>query len=183
VTNTTSKKSTRAGISAYQKGGALPVIKDRYNTSPSRQYDIHQKRMVPGGQSNSQLSQVQSVGSGGANGTLQRNGTIYNTSSHMYDFSKYSVDNLSTLFLGKPPIAFKPKRGNILDAHIANLINCHHIKIPIVNIHGALYLIGTNRCTCDLKFSTVFVKGAGGGQKLEDYLLKNEEAMKFTLID
>jgi hypothetical protein len=93
----------------------LPAIKDRYNTSPSRQYDIHQRKMMAVGHSNSQLSQVQSVGSGGANGTLQRNGTMYNASSHIYDFSKYSVDNLNTLFLGKPPIAFKPKRGNVLD--------------------------------------------------------------------
>tara|TARA_B110000285_G_C15013879_1_gene557933 strand:+ start:803 stop:1033 length:231 start_codon:yes stop_codon:yes gene_type:complete len=76
--------------------------------------------MVAVGHSNSQLSQVQSVGSSGANGTPQRNGTLYNASSHMYDLSKvedrkHSAANLSTLFLGKPPIAFKPKRGNILD--------------------------------------------------------------------
>jgi len=54
----------------------------------------------------------------------------------------------------------------------------HNFTLPVANIRAGLYLIGTSRCNCELKYSSVMVKVGGGWMKLEDYLKKNEHSMQ-----
>jgi len=73
---------------------------------------------------------------------------------------------------------FRPRRGNKLDDNIAKILHYNNIDIPVANIRDGLYLIGPNRCNCELKYSSVMVKVGGGWMKLEEYLRKNERSMQ-----
>jgi len=39
------------------------------------------------------------------------------------------------------------------------------VKIPIVNIKDNLFLIGPNRCNCELRKDTVMIRVGGGYQR------------------
>ena len=79
--------------------------------------------------------------------------------------------------------AFTPRKSNKLDEQIAKVLKEHNFTLPVANIRAGLYLIGTSRCNCDIKYSAVMVKVGGGWMKLEDYLKKNEQSMHTTLTE
>jgi len=53
--------------------------------------------------------------------------------------------------------------------------------IPVQNIRGTLYLIGTNRCNCELKFDSALVRVGGGVQRLDKYISDTDLSCKRTL--
>lgn len=72
-----------------------------------------------------------------------------------------------------PPIEFNPQKGNSLDEEISNILQQHHIAIPIINIRDKLYLIGSNRMTCDFRSDAAMIKVGGGYQRFDEYIVKN----------
>lgn len=81
------------------------------------------------------------------------------------------------------PLEFKPRKNNVNDEQVNNILIDYGYTIPVVHIKDKLYLVGTNRVTCDFKFNQVLVKGGGGSQKLEDYIAKNEGVMQNKIIE
>lgn len=62
------------------------------------------------------------------------------------------------------PIKFRAKKGNKLEEGIQKIIKLDKITIPVIHIRGQIYLIGTARCTCELKIDSILVR-IGGGTK------------------
>lgn len=56
---------------------------------------------------------------------------------------------------------------------IARYIVEHSITIPIIWIKKDLYLIGSNRLSCELKRDTLMLRVGGGYEKFEEYVPKN----------
>lgn len=96
---------------------------------------------------------------------------------------QYTFENLAFFFSSQPPFAFRPRKNNLLDIAIGKNLRNVNSKVPVCNINKNLYLIGTQRLNCEEKFGTVFIKVGGGKQKLEDYLTKNEGAIRKQIVD
>ena len=94
-----------------------------------------------------------------------------------------SLNDTQLFNQGIPPMPFKPKRGNKMEEQIAKIAQIRNFISPICQIKANLYLIGCNRVNLDFKYNQVLVHVGGGTQKLEDYMYRNENQMKSTLID
>ena len=67
---------------------------------------------------------------------------------------------------------------------MAKSIKKYKITIPVVFIRGCAYLIGTNKCSCELKYDTLMVKaGTGVPQKFEKYAKDNQIQIQKTLCE
>jgi len=80
------------------------------------------------------------------------------------------------------PIRFKPRRGHPLDERIAQIIAEKEITIPVVHIKDNLYLIGSNRCTCELKQDNVIVRLGGGNERFDSYVPYNHRLFERNLV-
>lgn len=58
---------------------------------------------------------------------------------------------------------------------MAKSIKKSKITIPVIYARGSVYLIGTSKFSCELKYDTVMVKSGGGvAQKFEKYAKDNQ---------
>jgi len=80
------------------------------------------------------------------------------------------------------PIRFKARRGHPLDERIAQIIAEKDITIPVVHIKDYLYLIGSNRCTCELKQDNVIVRLGGGNERFDSYVPYNHRLFERNLV-
>lgn len=65
---------------------------------------------------------------------------------------------------------------------IARYIVEHSITIPIIWIKKDLYLIGSNRLSCELKRDTLMLRVGGGYEKFEEYVPKNLRYFQRILV-
>lgn len=65
---------------------------------------------------------------------------------------------------------------------IGKFIEKDEIKIPIVHIKDHLYLIGVNRCTCELKGTKAMIRVGGGYEQLKAYVLKYQKYFARALV-
>ena len=73
------------------------------------------------------------------------------------------------------PFKFIPRKNKQLDLEIHRQVKFCNITIPIVFISGNLYLIGSNRCNCELRGDVPMIRVGGGYQRFEDYIPKNHK--------
>ena len=76
--------------------------------------------------------------------------------------TEQEVDGICDDTFRDTPIKFQVRPNNTLDLMIKAIINELKITIPIQGIKAKLYLIGINKCTCDLKGNSVMIKTGGG---------------------
>ena len=74
------------------------------------------------------------------------------------DFESPEFEERAKEYFSKAPIKFKSRKGNKQEEIMHKLIKKHKITIPVIYIRGSLYLIGVNKCSCELKYDTVMVK-------------------------
>ena len=82
----------------------------------------------------------------------------------------------------KQPIAFKPRKGNNLDAGIKEIIDENDIRMPIKHIKDKLYLVGSDRKLCELKGDRVTIRHGGGYEPLQDYLPQKDRHHQRKLV-
>lgn len=90
------------------------------------------------------------------------------------NFSEAELDEQCNSLFQTAPIPFKAARGSTLEQAMSKVCTQQRITIPIIAIRDKLYLIGSNRMTCDLRADVAMVKVGGGYQRFEDYVTKNE---------
>ena len=76
--------------------------------------------------------------------------------------TEQEVDGICDDTFRDTPIEFQVRPNNTLDLRIKAIIDQLKITIPIQAIKAKLYLIGINKCTCDLKGPNVMIKTGGG---------------------
>ena len=69
---------------------------------------------------------------------------------HLY--ANQSREQYRDLF-DSPPVPFKARRSKKLDEEIAKVVKKHNSTLPVIHIRNGLYLVGTNRCNCELRFN------------------------------
>jgi hypothetical protein len=87
--------------------------------------------------------------------------------------TKKELDDKCEELFAFAPIEFRAKNGNKLEEKISNLIIEMNIKVPIIHIKDHSYLIGTNRCLCELRGKNVMIRVGGGYEKFSVYIIKN----------
>jgi len=80
------------------------------------------------------------------------------------------------------PIIFTPRKNNKMDDMIALYVEQLDIRIPIVPIKASLYLIGSNRVSCQLKNDQLILRVGGGFEKFEDYVPQNQRYFQRMLV-
>ena len=80
------------------------------------------------------------------------------------------------------PIEFAPTQGSILEEDMHNICQQHNITIPIIAIRDKLYLVGSNRMTCDFRSDSAMIKVGGGYQRFDEYILKNQRHHQKRLV-
>lgn len=76
--------------------------------------------------------------------------------------SEEELDKQCDELFAEVPIRFKPRRENQMDMLIDEYIRELEINIPIIWIKGQLYLIGSQRITCQLKNDQLLCRVGGG---------------------
>ena len=98
--------------------------------------------------------------------------------SELEDLNDLKFEQQRDEFFREAPIKFKMRRGNRLEELISKIVNKFEITIPIIHVRSQMYLVGTVRCSLELKLpSTVLVKNAPQHIipiKLEKYLLDTQ---------
>ena len=56
------------------------------------------------------------------------------------------------------------------------------MKVPIVHIKGHQYLIGLNRCLCELRGNNVMIRVGGGYETFALYIKKNGQFFERMLV-
>lgn len=80
------------------------------------------------------------------------------------------------------PYGFTADAGSELDLEISKIISKHNIGIPVIKVKEGRYLFGTCKYTCTLKAGVVIVRIGGGYERLEEFLLQNQETQAKALI-
>jgi len=70
---------------------------------------------------------------------------------------------------------YKTQKGDQVDEFMAQIINTHHVKLPIVRIGNGKYLIGTESRVVIIKGTTCVVRVGGGFENMEEYILRRED--------
>ena len=99
-------------------------------------------------------------------------------------WEKYLNKKIRKVFMSTeaPPIAFKPKRNSQIDFNINRLVNELNVRVPILHIEKNMYLIGSNRCNCQLKGDKVLVRVGGGYENFEKYVASNHYQFQLILV-
>jgi hypothetical protein len=87
--------------------------------------------------------------------------------------TEYEIERECDDLFRTTPIPFRPRKGEILDESIAQIVYNQHITIPIVNVKDSQYLIGPEKKTCMLKSGHVLVKVGGGTERFDEYVPRN----------
>ena len=82
----------------------------------------------------------------------------------------------------EPPITFLPRKSNKIDQAIADVIDRHNLTVPIVHLQDKFYLIGPNRCVCDIVSNKLVIHHNDETQNFEDYVPTNEKTMQRMLV-
>jgi len=61
-------------------------------------------------------------------------------------------------------------------------ITFNDITVPIVHIKDSQYLIGINKCNCELKANKIMIRVGGGYEKIQDYVSKNDKYFQRALV-
>mmetsp|Transcript_5424 Transcript_5424/g.9129 ORF Transcript_5424/g.9129 Transcript_5424/m.9129 type:complete len:352 (-) Transcript_5424:8-1063(-) len=85
------------------------------------------------------------------------------------------------LFRGVP-VEFVPRANNEVDQAIYMLIKELNINIPILHIKNKLYLIGTNRLSCEIKRDIMMVRVGGGYEKFVEYVPRNQRYFQRMIV-
>lgn len=80
------------------------------------------------------------------------------------------------------PIEFNPRKKDKIDMMIAEYIRELQISIPIIWIKQKLYLIGSNRISCELKRDQLMLRVGGGYEKFEEYVPKYHRYFQRVLV-
>ena len=94
-----------------------------------------------------------------------------------YDLDMEVEMKLEEVFGAHAPIKFQCKKSNLLQVEIQKLIQANKIKIPIIHIKDSLYLVGPNRCNCELRKDSVMIRIGAVYKRFEDYVPQNEKQM------
>ena len=87
--------------------------------------------------------------------------------------SEEELDVQCDELFGQYPIRFDPRRGDPMDEMIASSIYDNNFNIPIIWIKGKLYLIGSQRITCQIKRNMLMLRVGGGYEVFHQYILRN----------
>ena len=71
------------------------------------------------------------------------------------------------------PIPFKPDKDIKIDKKLVDLIKELNVRVPIVHIKGSQYLIGLNKCLCEIRGNIVMIRVGGGYESFKSYISKN----------
>ena len=63
-----------------------------------------------------------------------------------------------------------------------NIVYQHNITVPIILIREKLYLVGSNRMTCDFRSDSAMIKVGGGYQRFDEYIVKNQRHHQKRLV-
>ena len=94
----------------------------------------------------------------------------------------YMCDQLFGEAPKRQPIAFKPRKGNNLDASIKDIIDVYDIRMPVKHIKDNLYLVGSDRKLCELKADRATIRHGGGYEPLQEYLPANDRRHQRKLV-
>jgi hypothetical protein len=83
-------------------------------------------------------------------------------------------ERCSDLF-SEAPIPFIPRSRNQLEETMADSIDMYQVKIPVVHISNSSYLIGINKCICELRGNKVMIRIGGGYESFGQYIQNNEQ--------
>jgi hypothetical protein len=86
--------------------------------------------------------------------------------------SEEELDAQCDELFGQYPIRFEPRSGDQMDQMIAASIYEHNFNIPIIWIKGRLYLIGSQRLTCQIKRNILMLRVGGGYEVFHTYISK-----------
>ena len=71
----------------------------------------------------------------------------------------------------------------MLDLYIQDLIVQNNIRVPVIHIKDNLFLLGSQRASCDLKNDNVVVRVGGGMDRFVDYMTFNHRAFERQLVN
>lgn len=80
------------------------------------------------------------------------------------------------------PIKFRPRRGDPLDSAIMQQIDLLGITIPVQQIRGKLYLVGSSKTTCELKGEQLLIRTGGGYERFDEYVPSNHRFFQRQLV-
>lgn len=92
------------------------------------------------------------------------------------------VDKQCDELFQSTPIKFKPRKNMIVDEMISLFIKTLGIKIPIIWIKANLYLIGSQRLTCEIKKDQLILRVGGGYQKFQEWVIQNHRYFMRMLV-
>ena len=58
----------------------------------------------------------------------------------------------------EPPIPFDARKGNVLESRIKEILKTEKINIPVIWIKNEMYLVGSQKVTCQLKSGNVLIR-------------------------
>lgn len=90
-------------------------------------------------------------------------------------------ERCNDLFGFTQPIPFKSSQSK-LDQKIQEFIKVNDVTIPIVHVKNSQYLIGINKCNCELKANKIMIRVGGGYEKIQDYVSKNNKYFQRALV-
>lgn len=96
--------------------------------------------------------------------------------------SEQEVDQQCDKLFAEAPIKFVPRQSEELDLAISIIIEQHKITIPILHIKDRLYLIGSQRMTCEIKREILMIRVGGGFEKFFEWVPKNHRYLERCLV-
>lgn len=98
------------------------------------------------------------------------------------NYSEAQLEQQCNKLFASAPIVFSPTQGNPLEEDLYKIYFLQHVTVPIVHIRDKLYLIGSNRMTCDIRSGSAVVKVGGGYERFDIYISKNERQLQRRLV-
>jgi uncharacterized protein with PhoU and TrkA domain len=95
--------------------------------------------------------------------------------------TEYEIEQQCDELFRTTPIPFRPRKGEILDESIAQIVYNQHVTIPIVHIRDGQYLIGPEKKNCVLKSGHVLVKVGGGSERFDEFVPRNHRGYQKKL--
>jgi len=92
------------------------------------------------------------------------------------------VDKQCDELFDTTPIKFKPRKNEMIDEMISLYITSLEIMVPIVWIKGNLYLIGSQRLTCEMRGESLILRVGGGYQKFDEWVMQNHRYFMRMLV-
>ena len=58
----------------------------------------------------------------------------------------------------EPPIPFDARKGNVLETRMQQILQIEKVMIPVIWIKNDLYLVGSQKATCQLKSGNILIR-------------------------